>query len=334
MAYNGPLPQVVNAGGTGAKTLTGVLTGNGTSAVTANAVTQFDVLVGGASNAVSSVGPGSAGQVLQSAGNAANPAYSTATYPSTTTANQLLYSSATNVVGGLTSGNSLVAATNASGTVAMRAFSVNVQKFTTTGTYTPSTGMLYCTIEVVGGGGGGGGCSTSAPGTVSGSGGGGGGGYARLTTSAATIGASQAVTIGAAGTAGAAGGSDGGTGGTTSVGSLVSATGGAGGGGSATAAFVTNFGGDGGAGSSGDFNTVGQGGGCGFGQNFGVGGFGGSSFFGGGAKSVVTQGSPGIAINATSYGGGGSGSSSANTAQQAGGTGFAGIVVITEYIIN
>jgi hypothetical protein len=64
-------------------------------------ITQYDVLVGGAASAIASVGPGSAGQVLQSAGNAANPVYSTATYPATTTANQLLYSSATNVVGGL-----------------------------------------------------------------------------------------------------------------------------------------------------------------------------------------------------------------------------------------
>lgn len=105
MAYNGPLPQVVNAGGTGASTLTGILIGNGTSAVTANAVTQYDVLVGGASNAITSVGPGSAGQILQSAGAAANPAYSTATYPSTVTNSQLLYASATNVVGQISSGN-------------------------------------------------------------------------------------------------------------------------------------------------------------------------------------------------------------------------------------
>ncbi len=48
-------------------------------------VTQYDVIVGGANSTLSSVGPGSAGQVLQSGGNAANPAYSTATYPATAT---------------------------------------------------------------------------------------------------------------------------------------------------------------------------------------------------------------------------------------------------------
>jgi hypothetical protein len=55
---------VVGHGGTGAVSLTGVLTGNGTSAVTANAITQFDVLIGGASNAVSQVANGTTGQLL------------------------------------------------------------------------------------------------------------------------------------------------------------------------------------------------------------------------------------------------------------------------------
>lgn len=95
-------------------TITGVLSGNGT-AISGSAVTQYDVLVGGASNTVSSVGPGSAGQVLQSAGNAANPAYSTATYPSTTTINQILYSSSNNVVAGLSTVNSAVLATTSGG---------------------------------------------------------------------------------------------------------------------------------------------------------------------------------------------------------------------------
>lgn len=48
-------------------------------------VTQYDVLVGDLDNKIASVGPGNAGQVLQSGGNAANPSYSTATFPSTAT---------------------------------------------------------------------------------------------------------------------------------------------------------------------------------------------------------------------------------------------------------
>ncbi len=142
-------------GGTGQTTLTnhGVIVGAGTSAVTQLAVgttgqvltgatgadptwaapappsgviTQFDVLVGGSASAIASVGPGSAGQVLQSGGNAANPVYSTATfpatatgtgtilradgtnwaastntYPNTATKGDILYASASNVIGSL-----------------------------------------------------------------------------------------------------------------------------------------------------------------------------------------------------------------------------------------
>lgn len=65
---------VVAGGGTGAVTLTGVLTGNGTSAVTANAVTNHGVLIGGASNAVSSLGVATSGQVLIGA-TGADPAF-------------------------------------------------------------------------------------------------------------------------------------------------------------------------------------------------------------------------------------------------------------------
>lgn len=130
----------VAGGGTGATTITGVLTGNGTSPMTASPVTQYAVLVGSTANLVNSIGPGNAGQVLQSGGGAANPAYSTATYPSTaantgrilredgtnwvettatypntTTVNQLLYSSSTNAIGGLATANTAVLVTNSSG---------------------------------------------------------------------------------------------------------------------------------------------------------------------------------------------------------------------------
>ena len=55
---------LVAGGGTGAVSLTGVLTGNGTNAVTASAVTQNGVLVGGASNAVASTAAGTNGQLF------------------------------------------------------------------------------------------------------------------------------------------------------------------------------------------------------------------------------------------------------------------------------
>lgn len=57
---------------------------------------------------------GTSGQILQSAG-AAAPAWTTATYPSTTTINQLLYSSAANTVAGVTTGNTGALITSGAG---------------------------------------------------------------------------------------------------------------------------------------------------------------------------------------------------------------------------
>ena len=97
-----------------ATSVTGVLSGNGT-AITGSAITQYDVLVGGASNAISSVGPGSAGQLLRSAGAGANPAYTTSTYPATNAANTLVYASSANVMAALATANSAILNTSASG---------------------------------------------------------------------------------------------------------------------------------------------------------------------------------------------------------------------------
>ncbi len=72
---------VVAGGGTGAVTLTGLLTGNGTSAITATAITQYNVITGGASNAPNSVAPGNTGIPLISQGAAAQPIFGTATVP-------------------------------------------------------------------------------------------------------------------------------------------------------------------------------------------------------------------------------------------------------------
>lgn len=67
-------PIEVAFGGTGAATLTGILTGNGTSAVTANAVTQHGVLIGGATNAISSLGVAATGSTLMGS-TGADPAF-------------------------------------------------------------------------------------------------------------------------------------------------------------------------------------------------------------------------------------------------------------------
>jgi hypothetical protein len=86
---------------------------------------------------------------------------------------------------------------------------VSQQVFTASGTYTPSAGMVYCIAEAVGGGGGGGGASGN---TAECGSGGGGGEYARVLLTAAQVGASKSVTIGAAGAAGNNSGGNGGAG--------------------------------------------------------------------------------------------------------------------------
>ena len=59
-------------------------------------------------------GPGTTGNILQ-ANAAAAPSFSTATYPSTTSVSQLLYSSSANVVAGLTTANNGLLVTGSSG---------------------------------------------------------------------------------------------------------------------------------------------------------------------------------------------------------------------------
>lgn len=210
---------------------------------------------------------------------------------------------------------------------------IAVQVFTGSGTYTPTAGMKYCTIEVVGGGGGSGGNGSTSSTQFASSGAGGGGGYARKTVTAATIGVSQTVTIGAGGLAGTAGANAGGNGGTTSVGAIVSATGGSGGAGGIAASTGGSVGGVGGVGSSGDFNINGSAGGNGFWTftgGIGFGAQGGSSFFGG---SALAQFNNNPAVAGLAYGGGaGSFTNGQSAANQPGAAGAAGIVVITEFV--
>ncbi len=172
------------------------------------------------------------------------------------------------------------------------ALTVVRQVFTSSGTYTPSSGMKYCIVRAVGGGGNG---HTNG-------GGGGAGGYVEKLISAAAIGASKTVTIG------------GGGGGTTSLGSIVSATGGSQGGSGAG-----GLGGAGGVGSGGDVNAEGQPGGW---SSAASTGFGGSTVFGAGAKGVASGSTGGTA--AANSGGGGAGGSPT-------GGGGSGFMIITEY---
>ena len=212
------------------------------------------------------------------------------------------------------------------------------QIFTSSGTYTPTSGMKYCIIEAVGGGGGGGGAKGGAAITTAG-GGGSGGGYGRAICSAATIGASQSVTIGAAGAAGASTPTNGTIGGITTVGGAPLVRGGGGNPGFASSTATPGHQGfGGGTVSGGDIFFDGGQGTVGIGASIVTispkGGDGGDSIFGNGGTALQAAPAGGAAGNGANngYGGGGSGGSSGSTTGQAGSAGTAGVVFITEFI--
>ncbi len=212
---------------------------------------------------------------------------------------------------------------------------VYVQVFTIAGggsqTYSPHAGLIFARIECLGGGGGGGGAAASNPATASGGGGGGAGGRSTLLATAATIGASKAITIGAAGLAGTAGNNAGGNGGDTSVTTLCIGKGGTGGSGANNASTTGGLGGTAG---TGDTTATGMPGGSTIAATAALilSGAGGSSLYGGGGRSIATPSSGSTSGEAgTGFGAGGSGGvSNDNSVAAAGGLGTAGYVVIYE----
>ena len=226
---------------------------------------------------------------------------------------------------------------NGTSAVTTKSFSVVEQVFTSTGTYTPTSGMVYCTVRVIGGGGAGGGAAASGVATGSVGAGGGGGEYAEGVFSSATVGASQAVTIAAAATG--VSGAGGNNGGTCSLGALITAAGGTGGAASGAAGITNAAGGAGGTGGSGgSFRTPGQTGAYGY-ANIAAsvtileGGYGGSSQLGAGG-SVSNSGASNQGAAGTGKGSGGGGSCN-YTSQSAllGGAGAQGVVIVTEYVL-
>ena len=138
----------------------------------------------------------------------------------------------------LTASNTLTASGTDSSSVAFgaggillctNAFTSVVQQiFTATGTYTPTAGMAWCIVELWGPGGGGGGAAFVSSNTSAG-GSGSGGSYVREIFSAATIGASQAVTLPGGGPGGNSAGTTAGAQQSPSTfGSLLTAIGGTG----------------------------------------------------------------------------------------------------------
>lgn len=266
-------------------------------------------------------GTATANQILLSGASGA-PTWSTATYPATAgTSGNVLTSNGTN----------WTSAAPPSG----KAFSIVIQVFTSNGTYTPTAGMVNAIGEVVGGGAGGGGCENVVAGGC-GAGGGGAGSYARKNMTAAAVGASQTITIGAAGTGGAAGNNNGTDGSDTSIGTLCIGKGGTKGNGGA--AGNVGGGGAGGVVGTGDATIAGQNGGAGINSltnsQVPAAGTGGMAFFGGGNGTQVNNTGGTTAGNTPSgYGCGGNGGVSfANGGAVAGGPGKAGYVIITEYV--
>lgn len=217
----------------------------------------------------------------------------------------------------------------------LKVATVKKQVFTASGTYTPSTGMLYAIIECVGAGGGGG-SAAGTVGNVFGGGGGGGGSYSRTVATAATIGVSQTVTIAAGGAGGATGSNNGSAGGDSSVGAICVGKGGAGG--LFGSVAQAGIGGAGGIAGTGDLTAMGVAGASGLYNSVNAtivfpAGAGAASAFGGGAASPGTaSGAATAGITATGFGGGGSGAyANSVAANAAGGAGFHGAAFVTEF---
>ncbi len=360
------IPLPVPVGGTGEAFLTanGVLIGEGTLPINATAAgTDGQTLIASSAGdpafaTISSVG----GTLVFTAGhNALNMDVNPASLPSPLTVpsggtgltaitppyavlcaganptDAVLTVSPIGTVGQVLTSNGPLALPSFQNTIAPIGFNqINIQTFTSNGTYTPTPGLLYCTIQCVGGGGGGGSIPSSTQYGMGG--GGGGGGYAQGTFSAAAIGASRPVVIGAGGAAGSAGNS---TYIGTSFGTAILAA--TGGGPGLFQAFTVQgvaLGGAAGVGSLGNVNSPGQEGSLGWGiydageQIAATGGAGGNSYFASGGGQVASDASPAPGLNGTGFGAGGGGAATVFSLGSIipGGAGVSGAVYITEYI--
>lgn len=108
--------QLPNADGTSGQALTtDGGTGLGWTTFPTLTPTNHGVVISGSGQALTATAAGSAGQVLQSGGASADPSYSTATFPSTATANAILYASASNTWSGLAGSNTSALVSSSSG---------------------------------------------------------------------------------------------------------------------------------------------------------------------------------------------------------------------------
>lgn len=223
---------------------------------------------------------------------------------------------------------------------------IAVQVFSTPGsfTYTPTSGMASCFVEVVGGGGGSGaGAFISAPATVAGAGS---GGYTRKFFLSSAIGASQPLVVGSGGAGGATDSALGIAGGDTTFGTGPILTGGGGQVSSGPVLFDGSaLGGTGGTAAGGDINVPGQ---CGapsastpynggFTTSTSINGTGGNAIYGSGGQGAVTTDNittnvaakPGLGYGAGAGGGYTSGTGGGHF--EPGASGANGVVIITEF---
>jgi hypothetical protein len=215
-----------------------------------------------------------------------------------------------------------------------------VEIFPATGTWTKPAGLLYSRIRAIGSGAGGGGVDLAAGNTAVG-GGGGAGAYAESIIIAATLGATEAVTVAAAGVGGVTGGAAGQTGvdgGTVSFGAHVIAVGGSGGLGTTTNGSI----GDGGVGGlaascTGTIKISGGDGDAGYidVSNTSSGGVGGVGIMGSRNRATILTagGTTAVGTAGRVYGGGGNGAAVLTSATLvAGGAGALGAVFVENFL--
>lgn len=278
-------------------------------------------------------GTATAGQIIRSGASGA-PSWSTATYPATAgTSGNVLTSDGTN----------WTSAAPAAGGID----TVTGQIFTSSGafTYTPTAGMTYVIVELVGGGGGSGGCASASAGNSSVTGGGASGGYAKFILTAAQVGAGLSGSVGVGGAAGASGNNNGTAGGDTTLATTAAWTvkgGGASAGSAAgtVATDVVHAGGTSSANTTGTgtilANIQGQNGKAGYsdGNSFVSAGDGGSIVLGFGGVGIycVINAAFSAGIAGTGYGAGASGAADAGQSNApAGAAGTTGIAIFTEF---
>lgn len=212
---------------------------------------------------------------------------------------------------------------------------INVQKFSTAGTYTytPTPGTASVVPEVQGAGGAGGGSQATSGTTVSVCPGGNAGAYGKSRLTTGFSGATIIVGAGGTGVVGA----NGNAGGTSSFGGAISAPGGQGGPTyGANPAPVLNINYSAQTASSGGNITNSSGGrgqpGIASGIAYGGSGDGGTSVFGSGGATAGVTGTPTNGKAGVSPGSGGSGGAGGNgAAASIGGAGAPGIVIVWEY---